>query len=99
MVAQAMKGAGGFVWACKNYDGDVQSDSVAQGFGEWEGEGEMCVEGGSGLWWGGGYSVPQGFGEGREGEEMQNPQHCMTKVGGVCAVGWPSLAMQRVAKY
>lgn len=33
MVAQAMKGSGGFVWACKNYDGDVQSDSVAQGFG------------------------------------------------------------------
>jgi len=33
MVAQAMKSNGGFVWACKNYDGDVQSDSVAQGFG------------------------------------------------------------------
>lgn len=33
MVAQTMKGEGGFVWACKNYDGDVQSDSVAQGFG------------------------------------------------------------------
>uniref|UniRef100_A0A2P2I052 Isocitrate dehydrogenase [NADP] n=1 Tax=Hirondellea gigas TaxID=1518452 RepID=A0A2P2I052_9CRUS len=33
MVAQVMKGSGGFVWACKNYDGDVQSDSVAQGFG------------------------------------------------------------------
>ena len=33
MVAQAMKWDGGFVWACKNYDGDVQSDSVAQGFG------------------------------------------------------------------
>ena len=33
MVASAMKWAGGFVWACKNYDGDVQSDSVAQGFG------------------------------------------------------------------
>lgn len=33
MVAQAMKSEGGFVWACKNYDGDVQSDSVAQGFG------------------------------------------------------------------
>ncbi|MEY4631212.1 MAG: hypothetical protein RIQ81_1332 [Pseudomonadota bacterium] len=33
MVAQAMKWNGGFVWACKNYDGDVQSDSVAQGFG------------------------------------------------------------------
>jgi len=32
MVAQAMKSEGGFVWACKNYDGDVQSDSVAQGF-------------------------------------------------------------------
>ena len=30
---QAMKSEGGFVWACKNYDGDVQSDSVAQGYG------------------------------------------------------------------
>lgn len=34
MVAYAMKSEGGFVWACKNYDGDVQSDSVAQGYGE-----------------------------------------------------------------
>jgi isocitrate dehydrogenase len=33
MVAQAMKWEGGYVWACKNYDGDVQSDVVAQGFG------------------------------------------------------------------
>ena len=33
MVAAAMKWSGGFVWACKNYDGDVQSDIVAQGFG------------------------------------------------------------------
>jgi isocitrate dehydrogenase len=33
MVAQVMKWSGGFVWACKNYDGDVQSDTVAQGFG------------------------------------------------------------------
>jgi len=33
MVASAMKWEGGFVWACKNYDGDVQSDTVAQGFG------------------------------------------------------------------
>lgn len=32
MVAQAMKSDGGFIWACKNYDGDVQSDSVAQGW-------------------------------------------------------------------
>uniref|UniRef100_G0U0U7 Isocitrate dehydrogenase [NADP] n=1 Tax=Trypanosoma vivax (strain Y486) TaxID=1055687 RepID=G0U0U7_TRYVY len=32
-VAQMIKGSGGFVWACKNYDGDVQSDVVAQGFG------------------------------------------------------------------
>ena len=31
MVAFALKSEGGFVWACKNYDGDVQSDSVAQG--------------------------------------------------------------------
>ena len=31
MVAQCMKSDGGFIWACKNYDGDVQSDSVAQG--------------------------------------------------------------------
>ncbi|BFZ05030.1 hypothetical protein BsWGS_08069 [Bradybaena similaris] len=33
MVAYCLKSEGGFVWACKNYDGDVQSDSVAQGFG------------------------------------------------------------------
>ena len=33
MVAACMKWSGGFVWACKNYDGDVQSDTVAQGFG------------------------------------------------------------------
>jgi isocitrate dehydrogenase len=33
MVAYMMKSEGGFVWACKNYDGDVQSDSVAQGYG------------------------------------------------------------------
>ncbi|MFN3700501.1 MAG: NADP-dependent isocitrate dehydrogenase [Alphaproteobacteria bacterium] len=33
MVAQAIKSKGGFLWACKNYDGDVQSDIVAQGFG------------------------------------------------------------------
>ncbi len=39
MVAQAMKSEGGFVWACKNYDGDVQSDAVAQG-------GWGCVGGG-----------------------------------------------------
>ena len=33
MVASAMKWTGGYIWACKNYDGDVQSDTVAQGFG------------------------------------------------------------------
>ncbi len=33
MVAAAMKWEGGYVWACKNYDGDVQSDTIAQGFG------------------------------------------------------------------
>ena len=33
MVASAMKWSGGFIWACKNYDGDVQSDTVAQGYG------------------------------------------------------------------
>ncbi len=33
MVAASMKWSGGYVWACKNYDGDVQSDTVAQGFG------------------------------------------------------------------
>lgn len=36
MVAQAMKSEGGFIWACKNYDGDVQSDSVAQGKELWD---------------------------------------------------------------
>ncbi|MGO7374277.1 isocitrate/isopropylmalate family dehydrogenase, partial [Rhizobium ruizarguesonis] len=33
MVASALKWSGGYVWACKKYDGDVQSDTVAQGFG------------------------------------------------------------------
>jgi isocitrate dehydrogenase len=33
MVAASLKWSGGYVWACKNYDGDVQSDTVAQGFG------------------------------------------------------------------
>src|SRR5258708_36812259 len=33
MVGQVIKGDGGIVWACKNYDGDVESDIVAQGFG------------------------------------------------------------------
>jgi isocitrate dehydrogenase len=33
MVASALKWSGGYIWACKNYDGDVQSDTVAQGFG------------------------------------------------------------------
>ena len=33
LCAQALKSEGGFVWACKNYDGDVQSDIVAQGYG------------------------------------------------------------------
>ncbi len=33
MVAAALKWEGGYVWACKNYDGDVQSDTVAEGFG------------------------------------------------------------------
>lgn len=33
MVAYSIKSEGGYVWACKNYDGDVQSDSLAQGYG------------------------------------------------------------------
>jgi len=33
MVAYMIKSDGGFVWACKNYDGDVQSDTLAQGYG------------------------------------------------------------------
>lgn len=40
MVAQAMKSEGGFIWACKNYDGDVQSDSVAQGW--WKKQISFC---------------------------------------------------------
>jgi hypothetical protein len=50
MVAYAMKSEGGFVWACKNYDGDVQSDSVAQG-GE---SGKADKEWVATLWLGGG---------------------------------------------
>lgn len=64
MVAQAMKSAGGFIWACKNYDGDVQSDSVAQGKGGGSpsrggagpGAGEPCPQPSSGL--GGGCRSP-----------------------------------------
>lgn len=43
MVAQVIKGEGGYVWACKNYDGDVQSDLVAQGitFFLWLGYGSL----------------------------------------------------------
>ena len=44
MVAYALKSEGGFVWACKNYDGDVQSDSVAQGKPE-RGGGDVCMAG------------------------------------------------------
>ena len=33
MVASNLKWSGGYLWACKNYDGDVQSDTVAQGYG------------------------------------------------------------------
>ena len=44
MVAQVLKSEGGFVWACKNYDGDVQSDSVAQGEREREGGMEKARE-------------------------------------------------------
>ena len=38
MVAQCLKSEGGFVWACKNYDGDVQSDTIAQGGWGWGGQ-------------------------------------------------------------
>jgi isocitrate dehydrogenase len=44
MVAQALKSSGGFVWACKNYDGDVQSDIVAQGYGEYRVGDETLME-------------------------------------------------------
>jgi len=50
MVAQCLKSKGGFLWACKNYDGDVQSDIIAQGFGslglmtsELRTSGEICM--------------------------------------------------------
>ena len=36
MVASSLKWHGGYVWACKNYDGDVQSDTVAQRSGRWD---------------------------------------------------------------
>ncbi len=42
MVAAALKWEGGFVWACKNYDGDVQSDTVAQGFGSLGPDDQRC---------------------------------------------------------
>lgn len=43
MVAQVLKSSGGFVWACKNYDGDVQSDILAQGRVMWGGCGVGCA--------------------------------------------------------
>ena len=45
VVAQVIKGSGGLVWACKNYDGDVQSDIVAQGFGSLGLMTSVCVNG------------------------------------------------------
>jgi len=45
IVAQVIKGSGGLVWACKNYDGDVQSDIVAQGFGSLGLMTSVCVNG------------------------------------------------------
>jgi len=45
IVAQVIKGNGGLVWACKNYDGDVQSDIVAQGFGSLGLMTSVCVNG------------------------------------------------------
>ena len=42
MVAYALKSEGGFMWACKNYDGDVQSDSVAQG--RWSFSGHVLLK-------------------------------------------------------
>jgi len=45
LVAQAIKSNGGFVWACKNYDGDVMSDIVAQGFGSLGLMTSVCVNG------------------------------------------------------
>jgi isocitrate dehydrogenase len=44
MVAQALKSNGGFVWACKNYDGDVQSDIVAQGYGKSNTQGYNLIQ-------------------------------------------------------
>ena len=51
MVAYALKSEGGFMWACKNYDGDVQSDSVAQGqCSGWGGRySKSFIQGGSAL--------------------------------------------------
>ena len=53
MVAYALKSEGGFMWACKNYDGDVQSDSVAQGqclgLGSGGGTQKGFIQGGSAL--------------------------------------------------
>ena len=66
MVAQSLKSSGGFVWACKNYDGDVQSDIVAQvGEGGWGGE-----VGGGGQGWVGvkGRRESEGWQEARGGE-------------------------------
>jgi hypothetical protein len=50
MVAQALKSSGGFVWACKNYDGDVQSDIVAQGYGVYWSSLASLSEKATGVW-------------------------------------------------
>src|SRR5246500_1956415 len=64
MVASALKWSGGYVWACKNYDGDVQSDTVAQGYGSPRPVNPGLVKAGGEKKGGGGGA---GAGEGRGG--------------------------------
>jgi isocitrate dehydrogenase len=79
MVAAALKWEGGFVWACKNYDGDVQSDTVAQGFGSLGlmssvlmTEDGKTVEGGSGTRYGN-----QTLSSASAGEQDINKPYCL----------------------
>ena len=71
-----MKSEGGFVWACKNYDGDVQSDSVAQGYGSLGMMTSVLIS-------------PDGKTVESEGKQIQKPEVMNWKLGGDLKTGHP----------
>ena len=71
-----MKSEGGFVWACKNYDGDVQSDSVAQGYGSLGMMTSVLIS-------------PDGKTVESEGKQIQKPEMMNWKFGGDLKTGHP----------